>query len=395
MVDWGGKQRVVFEGVRTLITRSLLALFLCLFVASTDGAETWRKHVVYTGARCNTAIAADFSGDGKVDIICNAGGKTRLLVAPEWKEIVLSAHKDHAFIHSEVFDVVGDGDSDYIGARYRPGLIVWLEQPASPLEQPWPVHLVDDQVNGVHGLLKGDVDGDGRDDLLANSAQPVGPFPNSAVWLRVPAHPRVAEHWQRYLFADGDAPGLSHYLGIGDVNGDGRPDISLAAKGGPSDTTKRGEWFAWWEAPRDPTQTWTRHLIADQQPGATNIMPANVNNDGKMDFIATRGHDSGVFWFEGPDWKPHVIHATLKEPHSLTVADIDNDGDLDAATCAYGDRLAMWFENDSRGQFTPHVVGTDQAAYDIRSIDMDGDDDLDLLIAGQQSENVVWYENRL
>jgi hypothetical protein len=35
----------------------------------------------------------------------------------------------------------------------------------------------------------------------------------------------------------------------------------------------------------------------------------------------------------------------------------------------------------------------DQAAYNIRLIDMDGDGDLDVLIAGQQSQNVVWYEN--
>ena len=40
-----------------------------------------------------------------------------------------------------------------------------------------------------------------------------------------------------------------------------------------------------------------------------------------------------------------------------------------------------------------HVVAQEQAAYDIRALDMDRDGDLDLLIAGQQSLNVVWYEN--
>src|SRR5205085_1693633 len=109
------------------------------------------------------------------------------------------------------------------------------------------------------------VDGDGKMDLLANSAQPNGPFRNSAAWLRVPKNPLTAPRWERYIFADKDAPGLSHYLGLGDVNGDGRPDITLAAKGGPSAEPGTGNWFAWWEAPKDPRKVWTKHLIADMQ----------------------------------------------------------------------------------------------------------------------------------
>jgi hypothetical protein len=352
----------------------------------------WKKHVVYEGEHCNTAVAADFTGDGKVDVICNAGGKTRLLVAPQWKEVILSDHADHQFIHSELMDVDGDGDVDYIGARYQPGLIVWFEQPTAGATEPWTPRIVDNQINGIHGLLKGDIDGDGKVDLLANSGQPVGPFPNSAAWLRVPQKPLQADRWERFIFADRDAPGLSHYLGVGDVNGDGRPDISMGAKGGAQDKSMSGEWFAWWEAPTDPKQTWKKHLVANKQPGATNIMPADVNGDGQTDFIATRGHGNGVLWFEGPDWKQHVIHPTLKEPHSLVVIDLDKDGDIDAATCAYGDQLAVWFENDGKGNFKTHIVGREQAAYDIRAVDMDQDGDLDLLIAGQQSKNVVWYE---
>ncbi len=371
----------------------LLTALVALSGECSGLAAEWRRHVAFEGAACLTAVAADFSGDGLVDIICSAGGKTRLLVAPHWREQILSDHPDHTFIHSEAFDVDGDGDTDYVAARYQPGLIVWMEQPERPLEQRWPVRLVDDQVNGIHGLLQGDVDGDGKTDLLANSAQPLQPFTNSAAWFQTPQRPQEAERWRRHIFANKDAPGLSHYLGFGDVNGDGRPDISLAAKGGPQDKSNSGEWFAWWEAPRDPTRPWTKHLIADAEVGATNIMPADVNGDGQTDFIATRGHGRGVVWFEGPDWQSHVIHGSLKEPHCLAVADLDGDGDTDAATCAFGDKLAMWFENDGKGHFTSHVVGRNQAAYDIRAVDMDDDGDPDLLIAGQQSQNVVWFEN--
>jgi len=377
------------------LTAIVLASFLTVVLCTPDltAADTWKKHVVHEGLHTNTAVAGDFSGDGKPDIISNSGGKTRLFVAPDWKETIIDEGQGHDFIHSEFFDVDGDGDLDWMGARYQPGWVVWLEQPARPLAERWKFRLVDDQINGVHGLLKGDIDGDGRPDLIANSAQPRSPFPNSAAWLRVPKAPHTAERWDRFIFADKDAPGLSHYFGVGDVNGDGRPDISLAAKGGPQAEPNSGEWFAWWQAPVDPTKPWTKRLIAERQPGATNIMPADVNRDGQTDFVATRGHGGGVIWFEAPMWREHVIHETLKEPHSLVVVDMDADGDLDAATCAYGDKKAMWFENDGRGRFTSHLVADDQAAYDIRAVDLDLDGDLDLLIAGQLSKNVAWYEN--
>jgi hypothetical protein len=354
----------------------------------------WKRVVVMKGAPNSTAIAADFTGDGKVDVITSANGHTRLFVAPDWKEVVLdAAASPRDCIHSAVMDVNGDKRPDFIGAVYSPGLIFWLECPAKPLEEPWPFHLIDDKVDGIHGLIVGDVDGDGRPDLAANSALPNGPFSNSLVWYRVPEHPSQAAAWHRFVVADHDAPGLSHYLGLGDVNGDGRTDVASAAKGGPTAQPGTGDWFAWWEAPTDPTKVFKKHLIAIDQPGATNILMADVNGDRKTDFIATRGHGKGVVWFEAPDWTPHVIHETLASPHCLAVADIDGDGDLDAVTCGYEDRIAAWFENDGRGNFTTHVISSDQAAYDIRLIDMDGDGDLDVLIAGQMSQNVVWYQN--
>jgi len=372
--------------------RSFAAALSLVFAAAVTHAQEWTKHVVHTGVSTQTAIAADFTGDGKIDVISNSGNKSRLFVAPDWREIILD-DEGRGAIHSEVLDVDGDGDNDYIAARYQPGLIFWLECPERPTAERWRYHLVDDQVNGIHGLLIGDVDRHGKLDLLANSAQPTEPFPNSLVWYSVPPSPRTASMWERHVFAVGDAPGLSHYLGVGDVNGDGRPDAASAAKGGEMAEPGTGDWFAWWEAPADPTKPWTKHLLANDQPGATNIHPADVNGDGRTDFIASRGHGQGVLWFEAPEFTPHEINPTLVGPHCLTVADLDNDGDQDAATCAKDSQIAAWFENDGHGQFTTHVIGTNQAAYDIRSVDMDTDGDLDLLVAGQASNNVVWYEN--
>jgi hypothetical protein len=85
-------------------------------------ANPWKKHVIHEGFRANVAVAADFTGDGKIDVISNSDQKTRLFIAPDWKEHIIDDTKGHKFIHGEVIDVDRDGDPDFIAARYKPGL---------------------------------------------------------------------------------------------------------------------------------------------------------------------------------------------------------------------------------------------------------------------------------
>ena len=123
-------------------------LLIAFLVGSAHAQEpAWKKHVIHQGAQTMTAVAADFTGDGLPDVISDSDNKTRLFVAPDWNEIILDDHPDiRSYIHSEVFDVDSDGDLDYIGARYNPGLIVWLEQPDDPLGGRWKRRIADDSV---------------------------------------------------------------------------------------------------------------------------------------------------------------------------------------------------------------------------------------------------------
>jgi len=290
-------------------------------------------------------------------------------------------------------DVDGDGDQDFIGSN---NTVFWLECPDNPLAGPWKYRIVDDEILGTHCLVTGDVNRDGKPDLIANSGRAAKQtsIPNSLTWLEVPKNPRTAKSWIRHVFAKGDAPGGSHYTGFGDVNGDGLPDISCAAKGG--DRFPGGQWFAWWEQSKDGKLPWKKHLLADKQPGATNILPADLDGDKHIDYFATRGHGQGVLWFKGPDFKLIEIDPKILVPHSLDLADLDNDGDIDAVTCSKDTvDVAAWYENNGKGQFTKRIIGRKQGSYDTRAIDMDADGDLDVLIAGHTSNNVVWFENPL
>ncbi len=342
-----------------------------------ESKPKWARHVIAQGEPSFTAVAIRMNGGGR-SVIANSGTTTRFYGDGQ------VIHQGVSLIHSAVMDVDGDGDEDFIGAQYSPGLLFWLEQPAKPQQQPWIYHLIDDQIDGIHGLHVADVDGDGKPDLIANSGQPKGKFANSIVWLKPLDR---GTKWKRNVFASGDAPGLSHYHGAGDLNGDGRVDIVSAAKVG-----KDGQWFAWWEQPKGGGP-WKKHILSSTEDGATNPLVADINGDGKMDVIASRGHGVGLLWFEGPAFTRHEIDTSLYGPHSLAIGDIDGDGDIDAVTCAKDSYVVAWFENDGKGRFTKHVIHENQAAYDIRLVDIDLDGDLDILIAGQNSRNVVWFEN--
>lgn len=375
--------------IRTLLTGLVPALGLA------DG-PAWEKHVVCQdkGHNITTATAADFTGDGKADVITSYDGQVSLFTAPDWKERLLHTPSQlmGQCIHSETLDVDEDGDADWIGSLST-GKPFWLENPRLP-DGEWTARIIDHEIRGIHCLLKADVDKDGRPEIIVNNFQPEGPLGDSIFWLAIPKAVKEARNWERHAFADGDAPGGSHYFGFGDLDGDGWGEIAVGAKGKPFGN---GDWFAYWKNPGEEKlrQPWARVEVAKAETGATNILPGDLNGDGRPDLLASNGHGAGVFWFESPGWKRHPIDDDLKCPHSLALADFDGDGDLDAASCGFESQRLSVYLNDGKGAFRRQDLDTAQQSYDLRSVDMDGDGDLDLLNAGRASRNVAWYENPL
>lgn len=394
--------------MKSLFILGLIAgMTACESSKSAKISDPWKKHIILAtndaaegqASSVNTAVANDFDQDGDVDVMASYNGKVFLYKAPDWKTYVIvddmpinpsTLGELRGCIHSTLMDVDGDGDLDFVGSNR---MIFWLECPPKPFEQPWKLRMITYEVNGAHCLITGDVDRDGKLELIANSWRDSSQskIPDSITFLRIPENPLDGDLWKPIVFSDRDAPKRNHYMGFGDVNKDGRPDIACAGVG---DEGSGNGWFAWWEQPVNPDGPWKKHLLSDKEESATNILIADLNGDGHEDFVGSRGHGKGIVWFKGPEFQKIDIDRKIESPHSLAVADLDADGDLDIASCgAKPDGEAVIHINDGNCNFTRHLIGQNQGSYDIRLVDMDGDADADMLVAGHTSRNIVWFEN--
>jgi hypothetical protein len=390
--------------IELLIRPAVALLGLAAVTVAQSASASWERHAFPMQESIWSVAALDANGDGKLDLVAMGVTKIVALLRPDWQPRELLDAKDGKMLHCVSLDVDRDGDADLVIGRYQiPWIehrqavaagklspepkgpdfsVAWLENTGRPGR--WPLHVVDRELNGIHGLAVGDIDGDGRPDVVAGSIN--GPaFPNSIAWFSAPQ--RRGQTWLRHVVTRAGADGRPHYLDVGDVDGDGLNDILLGDSGGGT--------FTWWQRTTSSGEPWPKHVIARER-GATNESIADMDGDGKRDVVASSGHGKGVFWFKSQSWTKHEIDAAIPTPHALAVGDFDRDGDVDVAAASYTAFIVRWYENDGAGRFTAREIDTEnrQQAYDLKTADLDGDAALDLILAGRESRNVVWYRQR-
>jgi len=293
-------------------------------------------------------LAIDVNGDGYPDIVScsywsdpltwweNPGAQNK-----PWKKHVIESRAPVEFAF--LVDILNTGKPQQLLPQFGdPNFpLTWYELSGKGGDSAWIAHVVSPKSYG-HGIGAGDVNGDGRTDIIT----PKG-------WFEAPPDPRNGQ-WIFHPEFDLGATGFIYTL---DVNGDGLPDI----------VTSLGHDYGifWYEQKKDAAgnRTWIKHVIDNSWSQAHALTLADLNGDGHMDIVtgkryfAHNGHDPGsreplgIYWYEPfkveneVQWRRHVIDYSTRTGAGMQIAvvDIDGDGDLDIVVA--GKSGLFLFEN--------------------------------------------------
>ncbi|MSR60633.1 MAG: VCBS repeat-containing protein [Planctomycetaceae bacterium] len=277
----------------------------------------WKMHIINDQSPYEACGAADFNGDGKIDIFCGDSWYE----APTWtrhkvREVPASGPNPHYHedFSDSPLDVNGDGRTDIVTCNYFGKRVGWVENPGGDATTPWTEHEIDTPGNMETGELV-DINGDGRLDFLPNTG-------NVVVWYELTRQkPDVV--WTKH---DLGSEGAGHGVGVGDINRDGRVDI-ITPKG-------------WYEQPQAAAVAqWPFHAEFDLGAAGIFIHGRDVDGDQMTDIVWGMGHGFGLHWLKQSTaadgkrkWTKLKIDDTFSQVHTLVFANLDREGEPELIT---------------------------------------------------------------
>ena len=267
------------------------------------------------------AFSSDFTGDGWPDVLLSNTSGSALYVNPQgearrwdvYRGVIPPEGSSQAEINM-LADVDADGELDLVYMNRDMGVSWAKPDPADPTGMWQAVSAGGEGTYAAHGIGAGDIDGDGRVDLL-----------NASGWWAQPAAGPDTPNWA-YHEADFGNGGAE--MAVYDVNGDGLNDVVTAWRA-------HGFGLNWYEQQRDASGaiSFVEHLIF-------------------QDFSTTEQNAGGV---------------AFTELHGSTMADIDGDGVQDFVV---GKR--MWSHHESYVDPDPYGAPVLYAYLTVRDPDAPG-----------------------
>ena len=369
---------------------AVLALLAALPPVSAEGI-LWR-HISTTGGLIpvpdaapepTAAMVLDVDRDGVADFLIASRLSGPAVVwyrrGPNgWRTYVVEREMCSIEAGGAHNDIDGDGDEDIVFAGdARSNEIWWWENPSPNFDsqRPWTRRVIKKSGgNKHHDQAFGDLDGDGRKELISWNQQA-----RQLLAFRIPKDPKQAGEWPSTILFQYDEPKPEHEgLALADINADKKLDII----GG-------GRWFE-----NLGGLNFKVHVVDDAYRFSRSLAGDFIKG-GRPEIVF--GPGDNVLRLRLYEWKNgrwagrDLLPEDVDHGHSLDAGDIDRDGNLDI----FVGEMGRWRPNnqppnnpgaklralygDGKGGFKMQLVDQGQGTHEAKLGDLDGDGDLDIL----------------